>query len=135
MDVVLQLVIFLVGRIAIFGQFHQQLRRALVMLWSGASVLVHQCSLDQLAQIRFTVHQLLQQRHKGFQYRQRCPAQRGVPGFTLDKYLHLVGVLRKVPAEPFHDVTGYGQFAEVIHSSAQFIKRIRTVIFSGMYKL
>ena len=56
MDVVLQLVIFLVGRIAIFGQFHQQLRRALVMLCSGASVLVHQCGLDQLAQIRFSVH-------------------------------------------------------------------------------
>ena len=66
MDVVLQLVIFLVGRIAIFGQFHQQLRRALAMLRSGAAVLVHQCGLDQLAQIRFAVHQLLQQGHKGF---------------------------------------------------------------------
>lgn len=135
MDVVLQLVVFLVGRIAIFGQFHQQFRRALAMLRSGASVLVYQCSLDQLAQIGFTVHQLLQQGHEGFQYRQRGTAQRGVPGFALDKYLHLVGVLRKVPAEPFHDVAGYGQLAEVGHSGAQFIKCIRTVIFSGLYKL
>lgn len=105
------------------------------MLRSGASVLVYQCSLDELAQIRFAVHQLLQQGHKGFQYRKRRPAQRGVPGFTLDKYLHLVGVLREVPAETFHDVAGYGQLTEVIHSSAQFIKCIRTVIFSSMYKL
>lgn len=66
MDVVLQLVVFLVGRIAIFRQFHQQLRRVLAMLCSGAAILVHQCSLDQLAQIRFAVHQLLQQGHKGF---------------------------------------------------------------------
>ena len=76
------------------------------MLRSGASVPVHQCGLNQLAWIRFAIHQLLQQGHKGFQYRQRRPAQRGVPGFALDKYLHLVGVLRKVPAESFHDVTG-----------------------------
>ena len=74
MDVVLQLVVFLVGRIAIFGQFHQQLRRTLAMLCSGASVLVHQCGLNQVEQVRFTVHQLLQQGHKGFQYRQCCPA-------------------------------------------------------------
>ena len=99
------------------------------MLCSGAAVLVHKCGLDQLAQIRFSVHQLLQQSHKGFQYRQRRPAQRGIPGFTLDKYLHLVGVLRKVPAEPFHDVAGHGQFAEVGHSGTQFIKCIRAVVF------
>ena len=105
------------------------------MLRSGAAILVHQCSLDQLVQIRFAVHQLLQQGHEGFQYRQRRPAQRGVAGITLDKDLHLVCVLRKVPAEPFHDVAGYGQFAEVGHSGAQFIKRIRTVIFSSLYKL
>lgn len=64
MDVVLQLVVFLVGRIALFGQFYQQLRRALAMLRSGTSVLVHQRSLNQLAQIGFSVHQLLQQGHK-----------------------------------------------------------------------
>ena len=105
------------------------------MLRSGAAVLVHQCSLDQLAQIRFSLHQLLQQGHEGFQYRQRRPAQRGIPGITLDKDLHLVCVLREVAAEPFHDVAGHGQFAEVGHSGAQFIKRIRTVIFSSLYKL
>ena len=98
------------------------------MLRSGASVLVDQCSLDQLAQIGFSVHQLLQQRHKGFQYRQRRPAQRGVTGITLDKDLHLVGVLRKVPAEPFHDVAGQGQLAKVGHSGTQFIKCIGTVV-------
>ena len=87
-----------------------------------------------MAQICFAVNQLLQQGYKGFQYRQRRPAQGGVPGITLDKYLHLVGVLRKVPAEPFHDVTGQGQFAEVGHSGAQFIKCIRTVIFFSLYK-
>ena len=81
------------------------------MLRSGASVLVYQFSLNELAQIRFSVHQLLQQGHKGFQYRQCRPAQRGIPGFTLDKYLHLVCVRREVPAEPFHDVAGYGQLA------------------------
>lgn len=92
MDVVLQLVIFLVGRIAIFGQFHQQLRRALVMLWSGASVLVHQCSLDQLAQIRFTVHQLLQQRHKGsntdsaVRHREASPVSRWINTFIWSVY-------------------------------------------------
>ena len=41
MDVVLQLVVFLVGRIAIFSQFNEQLRRALAMLCSGAAVLVY----------------------------------------------------------------------------------------------
>ena len=128
MDVVLQLVVFLVGRIAIFRQFHQQLRRVLAMLRSGAVILVHQCGLDQLAQIGFSVHQLLQQHHKGFQYRQRRPAQRGVAGITLDKDLHLVCVLREVPAKPFHDIAGHGQLAKVGHSGTQFIKCIGTVV-------
>lgn len=91
------------------------------MRCSGVAVLIHQCIFDQLAQICFAVHQLLQQCHKGFQYRQRCPAQRGLPGIMLDKDLHLVDVLREGPAEPFHNIAGYGQFAEVGHSDAQFI--------------
>ena len=98
------------------------------MLRSGAAILVHQCSLDQLAQIGFAVHQLLQQRHKGFQYRQRCPAQRGILGITLNKDFHLVGVLREVPAKAFHDVAGHGQLAKVGHSGTQFIKCIGTVV-------
>ena len=65
MDVVLQLVIFLVGRIAIFGQLHQQLRRPLAMLCSGAAVLIYQRGGDQAAKIFCRLGKLPEKLRKG----------------------------------------------------------------------
>ena len=47
-DVAFQLVVFLIGQIALLGQLYQQLRRAKAMLRSEVAIFVNQCKVNHL---------------------------------------------------------------------------------------
>ncbi len=96
-----------------FGQFCQQLRRALAMLCPATAVLIYQRGGDQAAKSLFCLDKLPEKLRKGFQKQQGGFAQGGVLSVQLDEYLHLLRVSRKAAAVALQQVAGQCQIAGV----------------------